>query len=254
MEIVACAKLVYDETQMPAEGDRLLVDQAPVKISDIDRNAIEEAVRIKEELGGRVTLAVVVTGPFDETILKEALAMGADRALLVEGEIVKGHNPYRTALAIVKALERDGTKPDLIVCGEGSSDQYSCALPAMIAEIMSLPVATFVGRLEVKDNKLIVERYLEGGSEVLEVPLPAVISVTSEINEPRIPTVLQIMKAGKKEKNSVDASELDLRFPTIDLVEIRAYVRERRRERIEGSVEEVVNRIVEVLEEKGVIR
>jgi len=253
LEVVACVKLVYDETQMPVEGDRLLVDQAPVKISDIDRNAIEEAVKIKEELGGRVTLAVVVTGPFDEAILKEALAMGADRTIIVEGDAVKGHNPYRTAQAVVKALEKDDIKPDLVVCGEGSSDQYSCALPAMIAEMLSLPVATFVGRLEVRDNKLLVERYLEGGFEVLEVPLPAVISVTSEINEPRIPTVLQIMKAGKKEKITVDASELDLKFPPIELVEMKAYVRERKREKIEGSVDEVVDRIVKVLEEKGVI-
>ncbi len=253
MEVVACVKLVYDETQMPVEGDRLLVDQAPVKISDIDRNAIEEAVKIKEELGGRVTLAVVVTGSFDEAILKEALAMGADRSLIVEGDVVKGHNPYRTAQAIVKALERDGINPDLVVCGEGSSDQYSCALPAMIAEILSLPVATFVGRLEVKEDKLVVERYLEWGFETAEVPLPAVISVTSEVNEPRIPTVLQIMKAGKKERSTVDASELDLKFPPIELVEMKAYVKERRREKIEGGVDEVVDRIVKVLEEKGVI-
>ncbi|MDK2372341.1 MAG: electron transfer flavoprotein subunit beta/FixA family protein [Candidatus Korarchaeota archaeon] len=250
---MACVKLVYDETQMPVEGDRLLVDQAPVKISDIDRNAIEEAVKIKEELGGRVTLAVVVTGPLDEAILKEALAMGADRALIVEGDAVKGHNPYRTAQAIVKALKRDGIDPNLVVCGEGSSDQYSCALPAMIAEMLSLPVATFVGKLEVKEGKLVVERYLEGGFETAEVPLPAVISVTSEVNEPRIPTVLQIMKAGKKERSSVDASELDLKFPPIELVEIKAYVKERRREKVEGSVNEVVDRIVKVLEEKGVI-
>jgi len=253
LEIVACAKLVYDETQMPVEGDRLLVDQAPVKLSDIDRNAVEEAVRIKEEYGGRVTLAVVVTGPFDEAILKEALAMGADRTLLVEGDIVKGHNPYRTAQAVVKALKKDGLEPDLIICGEGSSDQYSCALPAMIAELLSLPVATFVGKLEVRGGKLVVERYLEGGFEVLEVPIPAVISVTSEINEPRIPTVLQIMKAGKKEKNVVDASQLDLRFPPIELMEMRAYVRERLREKVEGSVDEAVDKILRVLEEKGVI-
>ncbi len=253
MEIVACAKLVYDETQIPVEGDRLLVDQAPVKVSDIDRNAIEEAVRIKEEVGGRVTLALVVTGPFDEAILKEALAMGADRALMVQGDEVRGHNPYRTAQALVKAIEREGIRPDLVICGEGSSDQYSCALPAMVAEFMSLPVATFVGRMELGEGKLRVERYLEGGYEIVEVPLPAVISVTSEINEPRIPTVLQIMRAGKRERSVVDASQLGLDYPEMEEIEMKAYVRERLRKRIEGDVNEAVRRIVEVLEEKGVI-
>lgn len=249
MEIVVCAKLVYDETQMSVEGGKLLVEQAPIKLSDIDRNAVEAAVRIKEELGGTVTLALVVTGPFDETILKEALAMGADRAIIVDGEEVKGHNPYRTALAIIKSLERSKIKPDLVLCGEGSSDQYSCALPAMMAELLSIPIATFVGRMEVGGDRLRVERYLEGGYEVLELPLPAVVSVTSEINEPRIPTVLQIMKAGKKERIQVSASDLSLEFPIIELVDTKAYVRERRRERVEGSVDEAVERIMKVLEE-----
>lgn len=253
MDIVACVKLVYDETQIPLSGDQLLIEEAPVKISDMDKNALEEAVRIKEEKGGTVTVVLVVTGPFDETILKEALAMGADRALIIEGDELVGHNPFRTAQAIAKAIKEKGIGYDLILCGEGSSDQYSCAMPAMLAEMLSLPVATFVGSMEVGEDKVIVERYLEGGFERLEIPLPAVISVTSEVNEPRIPTVIQIMRAGKKEKINVSASELNLSYPQVELVEIKALIKERKREKLEGDPSEVAKKIADILAEKGVI-
>jgi electron transfer flavoprotein beta subunit len=86
LEVVVCVKLAYDETQIPIEGDKLLLEKAPVKVSDIDKNAIEEAVRIKEKLGGSVTVISVVTGPYDETILNEALAMGADKGLHRRGD------------------------------------------------------------------------------------------------------------------------------------------------------------------------
>ncbi len=254
MDIVACAKLVYDETQIPVEDGRLLVDQAPVKISDADLNALEEAAQIKEREGGTVTAIVVVTGPFDEAVLSEALAMNVDRAIIVEGEEVSGHNPYRTAQAISNVIKRENISYDLIICGEGSSDQYSCALPAMIGEMLSIPVITFAGKLEISEGKVRAERYLESRFEILEAPLPAVISVTPEINEPRIPTVLQIMKARKKEKIRLKASDLNLNYPDIELIGMKAYVRERLRQKIEGSMDGAVSKVLEVLKEKGVVR
>ena len=252
MRLVACVKLVYDETQIPITDDGFDLDSAPVKVSDMDMNAVEEAVRIKEEHGGDVTAVLVVTGPFDEAVMKEALAIGADRALVVDGEPVRGHNPLRTAKAIMGALKEVGIEPDLILCGEGSSDQYSCLLAPMLAELMGLPAATFAVSLKVEDGKAIVERALETGYEVLEVPLPAVISVTSEINEPRIPTVLQIMRAGKKERHDVDPGNLDLASPEVRVVEMKPFIKERRRERIE-DVEKAISKVLSVLKEKGVI-
>ncbi len=254
MDIIACVKLVYDETQIPVENGDLLVDQAPVKISDADLNALEEAAQIKEEKGGTVTAIVVVTGPFDEAILNEAMAIDVDRAIIVEGDEVSGHNPYRTAQAISKVIQRESISYDLIICGEGSSDQYSCALPAMVGEMLSIPVITFVGKLEINEGKARAERYLENRFELLEAPLPVVISVTPEINEPRIPTVLQIMKARKKDKVRIKASDLNLNYPDIELIGIKAYVRERLKQRLEGDMSEAVSKIMKVLEEKGVIK
>ncbi len=254
MDLVVCTKLVYDETQIPVEDGSLMIDQAPVKISDADLNALEEAARIKEGEGGTVTAIIVATGPFDDAVLNEALAMNVDRAFIVEGDEVAGHNPYRTAQAICEVIQKENIKYDLILCGEGSSDQYSCALPAMIGEILGIPVITFAGKLEVYGDKIRAERYLESGFEVLEVSLPAVISVTPEINEPRIPTVLQIMRAKKKEKVRIKASDLTLSYPVIELVGMKAYVRERLREKLEGSTSEIIDRILEIFEEKRVIR
>ncbi|WP_052567943.1 electron transfer flavoprotein subunit beta/FixA family protein [Candidatus Korarchaeum cryptofilum] len=251
LEVVVCVKLAYDETQIPIEGDKLLLEKAPVKVSDIDKNAIEEAVRIKEKFGGSVTVISVVTGPYDETILNEALAMGADKAFIVEG--IGGTNPARTAKAIAEVIRKMGIKYDLILCGEGSSDQYSCAVAPMLAEYLSIPSITFAGKLEIEGNVIRGERLLETGYELVETELPAVVSVTSEINEPRIPSVLQIMKAGKKEKISVKSSDLNLEAPNVDLVEVKAYVRERLRKKFEGNLEPALREVISVLREKGVI-
>ncbi len=251
MEVVVCVKLAYDETQIPVEGDILLLERAPVKVSDIDRNAIEEAVRIKEKLGGTVTAITVVTGPYDETVLNEAIAMGVDRAVIVEG--LREHNPLKTARAVAETLRRKGIKYDLILCGEGSSDQYSCAFAPALAEYLSIPVLTFVGKLEVDGNCVRAERFLETGYERVESDLPAIVSVTSEINEPRIPSVLQVMKAGRKEKVQVRSEELDLTAPELKVSEIRAYVRERLRKKLDGGMETALKEILEILREKGVI-
>lgn len=251
MDAVVCLKLVYDETQIPIEGDKLLLERTPVKVSDIDKNAIEEAVRIKEKLGGTVTAITVVTGPYDEAVLNEAIAMGIDRAIVIEG--LEGHNPAKTAKAVAEVLKREKLNYDIIICGEGSSDQYSCAFAPMLAEYLSLPVVTFVGKLEVEGGKLKAERFLETGHEFVETELPAVVSVTSEINEPRIPSVLQIMRAGKKEKSTYKASELDLTAPELKVIEVRAYVKERMRKKLEGDMGIILREVVNVLREKGVI-
>jgi electron transfer flavoprotein beta subunit len=251
LEVVVCVKLTHDETQIPIEGEKLLVEKAPIKVSDIDKNAIEEAVRIKEKLGGSVTVISVVTGPYDEAVLNEALAMGADRAFIVEG--ISGTNPVRTAKAIAEVIRKMGIKYDLILCGEGSSDQYSCAIAPMLAEYLSIPVITFVGKLEIEGNVIRGERLLEKGYELVETELPAVVSVTSEINEPRIPSVLQVMRAGKREKVLVKSSDLDLKTPNVDLVDVKAYLRERLRKKIEGDLESALREVISVLREKGVI-
>ncbi len=254
MDVIACVKLVYDEAQIPVEDGNLLIEQAPVKISDADLNALEEAAQIKEREEGNVTAIVVLTGPFDEAVLNEVLAMNVDRIIIVEGKEVRGHNPYRTAQAISKVIQRENINYDIILCGEGTSDQYSCALPAIVGEMLSIPVITFAGRLEINKGRIRAERYLESGFEVVEAPLPAVASVTPEINEPRIPTVLQIMKAKKKEKTKVKASDLDLNYPDIELIDMKAYMRERLRQRIEGDMNKAIGKIMRVFEEKGVIR
>ncbi len=244
MELVACVKLVYDESQISVNGG-LSLEGVPVKISEVDKNAVEEAVRIRDELGGRLTLITVVTGPFDEAVLKEALAMGADRVLIVRGD-VSGHNPVRTALAVKSSLEEDGLSPDLILCGEGSSDYYSCSLASLLGEVMGIPSATFASKIELKGEKVIVERALEGGVEVVELPLPAVVSVTFEINEPRIPTVLKIMRAGKKPKKEVEFSGS---YPKLEPLEMSPLVRERKRERVEGSPEEIAKKLAQIIRE-----
>jgi electron transfer flavoprotein beta subunit len=123
----------------------------------------------------------------------------------------------------------------------------------MLAEYLSIPSITFAGKLEIEGNVIRGERLLETGYELVETELPAVVSVTSEINEPRIPSVLQIMKAGKKEKISVKSSDLNLEAPNVDLVEVKAYVRERLRKKFEGNLEPALREVISVLREKGVI-
>lgn len=202
MDIVVCIKQVpdpeiptnqfkVDETAkrvVPPEGVQ------PV-ISTFDLHAIEAAIQLKEQHGGKVT--AISLGPASvRDALKRAIAMGCDAAVQLEDAAFDGGDSYATAVALAAAIRKVGSF-DLVLTGRQASDWDSGQAPAALAELLGVPGAVPVQKIEVRDGGLYVERVTEDGYQPIEMPLPAVLGISNEINQPRYPTLKGIMASGK---------------------------------------------------------
>lgn len=204
MNIVVCMKQVIDleQIRIKPETREPVIDGLPVVFGDYEKSALEEAVRIKEEFGGVVTAVAVGSAKLKETI-KEALAIGADEAVILTDEAFKGSDAMGSARTLAKTIEKISDW-DLILMGDSSADEYSGEIPARVAELLNLPSIMAVRGIEVlsesgsNTNTLRVVRDMADSLEVLEVDLPAVIGVTSELNTPRLAPLSAILKAGRK--------------------------------------------------------
>jgi electron transfer flavoprotein beta subunit len=195
MDIVVCVKHVPD-TEAPirirADGRAIEEQGLPFVVNYYDEHGVEEALRIKERLGGTVT--VVTAGPARAAqALRTGLAMGADTAIHVEDPALDGADHPGVARALAAAIRAQ--KCDLVICGKLSTDDNAAIIGPAIAEYLKLPQATAVTKLELGEGGAIAHREIEGAVEVLEVPLPAVVTVERSINEPRYPSLPGIMKA-----------------------------------------------------------
>ena len=177
-------------------------------LNDFDTHALEEALRVKD--GAADTEVVVVSmGPAKAAeSLRKALAMGADRLLLVSDDAAAGSDLLATASVLAKALEREG--PDLVLLGQQAGDSDGAVLWAALAERMRLPMISQAASLELDGGKARSKRQTEYGYDVLEAPLPCVVAVSDAINEPRYPSLKGIMGAKKKPYESLAASDLGL--------------------------------------------
>jgi electron transfer flavoprotein beta subunit len=210
MKIAVCVKQVPDAAapkRLDPETKRLdrSVEGA---INPFDVHAVEEALRIKEGGdGGEVVLVSMGPAKAAES-LRKALAMGADRVVLVTDEAAQGSDLLGTAKALAAALERE--EADLVLFGQQSSDSDGAVLWAAVAEKLRRPVISQVAELNLTDGKVRGKRQTEFGYDVIEAPLPAVVAVSDAINEPRYPSLKGIMGAKSKPQETVTASELGL--------------------------------------------
>ncbi|NLC07337.1 MAG: electron transfer flavoprotein subunit beta/FixA family protein [Syntrophomonadaceae bacterium] len=253
LKIITCFKWVLDESdiKVAANGRDLILDRVGYKISDYDRNAIEEAVRLQEQYGGKVT-AVTVGPPNARLSLKDALSRGPEEGLFIHDSAFKDLEPAQTAAVLAAAIESQGSY-DLIICGEGSSDLYAQQVGPRLAEKLGLPAVTYVNKLSLEGNQLIAERRLEDGIEVVAVPLPALVTVLPEINTPRLPGLKQVLAAAKKPVISLTKSELSLDFaPSLQTIGIQAAATDRRRLKFGPEAEEI-QKVVEALIREGVV-
>lgn len=208
MNSIVCVKQTPDlqQVRIRKETREPILENVPLTIGNIDKNALEEAVRLKEKQEGKVTLVSVGGEELEETI-KEGLAMGADDAVLVVDPQLDGAESAVVAEMLAKAIRKIGDY-DMILLGEGSSDNYSGQIGPRLAELLDLPQVTFVRSLSVEGKLLRATRNMDDCLEVVEVELPAVVTVLSEINEARIPAVTQILKAGRKPKEVLSLGNL----------------------------------------------
>ncbi|GHB10173.1 electron transfer flavoprotein subunit beta/FixA family protein [Streptomyces termitum] len=210
LRIAVCVKYVPDATGDRGFADDLTVDRDEVDglLSELDEYAVEQALRISEE-ADEAEVTVVTVGPDDaKDALRKALSMGADKAVHVNDESIHGSDVMGTSAILAKALEKTGF--DLVVCGMASTDGTMGVLPALLAERLNLPQVTLLSEVSVEDGLVKGRRDGDAATELLEAPLPAVVSVTDQSGEARYPSFKGIMAAKKKPVEELELDDLEI--------------------------------------------
>ncbi len=179
-------------------------------ISPYDEYAVEEALRIREAKGGKVT-AVTLGGEASLVILRKCLAMGADEAVLVKDALPETYDGLRTARIIAASVQAKFPDADLLLFGKQSVDADNAQVPSMVAELLGIAQANVVVKLEIEDGRATAWREIEGAQEKVSLTLPAVISAQKGLNEPRYETLKGIMAAKRKEIPVISVDELGLK-------------------------------------------
>ncbi|MDR3565128.1 MAG: electron transfer flavoprotein subunit beta/FixA family protein [Negativicutes bacterium] len=256
--IIVCYKWVLDERDIYVKPETLDLDisRAKNKISDYDRNAIEEGVRLFEQYGGSVKTLTYGTANVKSS-LKDVLSRGPEEAYWIGDESATTADSYVAANILAAALRKVGGY-DIIICAEGSSDSYSQQVGPRIAALLGIEAVTFVNSLEWQDGKLIARRKLENFIEVVAVQGPVVVSVLPEINEPRLPSLKQVLAAGKKPSIEIKVADLGLDAtnlqPPNKLQVIKGAVFNRKNIKIkEANMAANVHRLVELLQKENAL-
>lgn len=209
MHFVVCIKQVPDTTdvRINPETNTLIREGVASIINPFDMYAIEEALRLKTKMGGKVTV-VSMGPPQAETALREAIAMGVDEGILVSDRAFAGSDTWATSYTLAFALKKIGDF-NLIICGKQASDGDTAQVGPGIATHLDLPQITYVRKIEeVTEDRIVAERLLENGYEVIESPLPCLLTVVKEINEPRLPSLKGKMAAKKAQIIKWTANDL----------------------------------------------
>ena len=254
-------KQVFDLQQIRIKRDTRepVLEGLPVLFGDMEKNALEEAIRIKEKHGAKVTALSVGSAKLKDTIL-EALAMGADEGCIVVDPACEGSDTGASALTLAKTIEK--LSPfDLVLVGEGSADNYSGQIGSRIAEILNVPQITYVRELSIEGNAITAVRDIEAALEVVKAQMPVVISVTSEINKPRRAPLAQILRASRKPLKSwtlkdleIDSSRVGSAASAIQVVSNLAPQQERKGMIFEGDMDEAVGKLVDALRKEGTLQ
>ena len=200
MHLVICVKQVPDTTDVKInpETNTLIRDGVESIVNPFDMYAVEEALRIKEKLGGKTT-AISMGPPQAESALREVISMGVDQGILISDRAFAGSDTWATSYTLAMALRKIGDF-DLVLCGNQASDGDTAQVGPGIATHLDLPQITCVRKIEeINDKHIVAQRLLENGYEAIHAPLPCLLTVVKEINEPRFPTLKGKIAARKAE-------------------------------------------------------
>lgn len=255
MNIITCIKQVPETTEVRINPETNTLIREGVKsiINPFDMYAIEAAVRLKEKFGGKVTI-VCMGPPQAESAIKEAISMGADDGVLVGDRAYAGSDTWATSFTLSSAIRKLGVF-DLIICGKQASDGDTAQVGPGIATHLDIPQVTYVKKIEdVKENVIRVERMMEEGFEVIEAPLPCLLTVVKEINEPRIPSLKGLMRAKSAKITVLTQKELNLEPQNIGLcgsptqvVKIFTPAPRQGGQILSGEIDAITNKLVELL-------
>lgn len=243
VEVIVLIKQMPDLEQVkpdPTTGEPQLKN-VPIKLENLSENSVEEAVRLKEKYGGKVT-ALIFGNEQSSAVLKKAYAMGADEGFILTG--YEGNDPSLTAKVLGEKIK--SMNHDVILLGNQSADSISGLLGSKLAAYLGVPLLGNANSIEVEGSSVKVKRVLEENNLTVQANFPVVVSVTQEINEPRLPPVMQIMAAGRKPINT-ESPEIQARTE-VSILSNKAPKSERKKivfEDIEKGIPDVVKVIKE---------
>ena len=261
MKIAVCIKYSLDVSEIKVDADtqELRMAGVPRKVGNIDQNVLEAAVKLSEDYGGTVHAITFGPGAAKESF-RGALAMGVEDVTLIEDFLDGQGGPAVTAAVLAAALEKmEGV--DIVLCGEVSDDGFTYQVPPRLAERLGLAQVSFAREITVENQKVIVRRELEDGSQTVEAAFPVLISVTEETNTPRRPTLMEAMNAKKKPVHlwQVDedlglSRETLARRAGLEKLETKGVVVNRKQEMLKGKdMEELANQLVDLLIQENVL-
>jgi electron transfer flavoprotein beta subunit len=252
MKIYVCVKHVPDSAATITIREKNQIDESVTfLLNPYDEHAVEEAARLNAKTEGSEVVAVTVGKEAAITTLQSALAMGADRGILIQTD--NRPDSILTARALKAAIQQDG-KPDIIFTGKESIDSEGMQTMFRLAAALDMPVATNVVALSIDQNKAVVACELEAGvKQLLEMPLPCIIGAGKGLNKPKYPTFIDIRKAKKKKITQIDLASLPIEAPSarMDILELKPAVEQRQPKELKGSPEETVRQLIAVLKDEA---
>ena len=261
MNIVVCLKQVPGTTEVKIDPktNSLIRQGIPNIINPFDTYALEEAVRIKEKHGGKVTV-LTMGPPQADAALREAVSLGADDTILVSDRAFATADTWATANTLAGAVKKIG-QIDIILCGRQTVDGDTGQVGPEMAEMLAIPFIAYVSKIEeIKDKYIRVTRAVEDGHEVLEAALPAVITVAKEINVPRLPSLRGIMKSKSHKITTwtntdlaLDPNSVGLAGSSTQVMKVFFPQRVSKAEMLTGDISKQVDTLVEKLKETKLI-
>jgi electron transfer flavoprotein alpha/beta subunit len=261
MNIIVLVKQVPDtsEVKINRETNTLIRDGVPSIINPYDRYAIEEALRLREKHGGMVT-AVTMGPPQAAEALKEAVSLGVDEVVLLSDRAFAGADTWATSYALSQGIRKVG-EYDLVIAGKQAIDGDTAQVGPETADMLGIPFVAYIRKIEqVEGKKMVAERLMDEGYDVVETSLPALITVVKEINEPRVPSLKGKMKAKNLKVTAwtaadigADVNKLGLKGSPTQVVRIFPPAPRGQREILSGSIEEQVATVAKKLKEQSLI-
>ena len=261
MRIVVCVKQVPDTTRVAIDPETktLVREGVASTLNPLDSYAVEEALRVRERLGGKV-MALTLGPSQAEAMLRQVMALGVDEAVLVSGQQFAGSDTWSTSYALAQAIRSLGGC-DLILCGKQAVDGDTAHVGPELAVHLGLPQVTCVRAVrEIAPSHAVVERLTDSGHEVLRVPLPAVMTVVKDLNEPRLPNLADLYRGRFAPVNTLgpaqiaaDPDQIGLAGSPTRVVEIFSPRTERGGRIYDGNIEAGIDEAARLLDEEGLL-
>ena len=256
MKIIVCVKQVPDakDVRLDPKTNTMAREGVQSIMNPFDRHAVEEGVRLKEQYGGTVTV-ISMGPPQAEAVLREAVACGADEAVLVSDRAFAGADTWATTYTLGKAIEKTGSF-DLIICGKQAIDGDTAQVGPGLARRLNIPYVSYVRKITgFMDGVIQLHRLMDDGYDEVEIPLPGLLTVVKEINEPRVPSLKGKMKAKALSIITMNAGDIEadtdsigLPGSTTQVVKVFAPEFKGERAMLQGTVDEQVAQLIKKLE------